>query len=234
MKKSLLKIVAISVLVAICANADESKLSQKEMDIGNFAKDKYNEFVTIKQVPSIVESFKARKEFFNMVKPRANKYPKIQNGVNFITQIPIVNQYCVAGLLSQNTQMINTCYDHVDEIEYGEKFGSSPREHVLENLIVWLGSNNQIAKSEKVAFKLLLEYPNNMATLHNLSTIYFKNGYKVKFKDNNERGVFAYLLLQRSAKLGYGPAIRDLGSDVLNVKGQNLDELLKKYSKQIL
>lgn len=233
MKKSLLKIVAISVMFMLSANADESKLTQEEITIGNFAKDKYNEMIKTKQVQPIIESFKARNEFFKLVKPRASKYPKIQEGVDFLTQIPIVNQYCVGGLLSKNTQMINTCYEHVDEIEYGEKFGSTPREHVLENLVIWLGNNNQIAKAEEVAFKTLLEYPNNMATLYNLFIVYTHNGYKLKFKDNNEKGIFAYLLLQRSAKLGYSPAIKDLGSNVLDVQ-QNLDELLMNYSKQIL
>ncbi|QOG13044.1 hypothetical protein [Arcobacter sp. FWKO B] len=223
------------------------KLTKKEIDMGNFAVKKYNEAMKGNHL-ALVDAFNAKMAFLKMM--REHEYPTAKNiidSINLLDTLPAVNQYCVYGMLQKNEEIVDNCFKNISELEFDEKTGNNTattREAVLENLVIFYGNKNDSYKSERIAYMTLLEFPKNMATLHNLSLLYSPNknlAYKANFEDLNEVAVFVYLLTLRSAELGFKPAKIDLntayeylGTDNVNTMGYDLYEMIDKFSKQVL
>ena len=180
-------------------------LSQQEINLGNSMIANFNKFIKTQDSFYIRKALKIKKKLWPMLKNKPNGDVHTKT-LKKLQVIPIYLQYCVSALLNKDDQMVNACYDNMKKIEPTSKYAATPRDVVLENLVLYLGEKKkEYEKAERVALYTLKLYPNQYPTLYNI-VIAFHNIPQSKkdkiFKNADQEGCFYYLALKKSDKLG--------------------------------
>ena len=210
------KLLIIIALFAISLSAEPLTKYEKNLEYNGILKN-LNMFVKTKNPEYIKKAYAAKIKLLDIIdkKRDSKQHQKVKK---IILQLPVFLQYCVAGMVYNDRDMLTgKCYDKFREIEPDHsKYGhtSTSKEALLENLVIYLGDRyNEYDKSEKVALYTLKLYPNQAPTLFNLGIIYItsKNVRDKRFSNKTEYKCFTNKAIFTADRIGrplgfYAPA----------------------------
>lgn len=180
-----------------------TKLTQEEQDAGNDVIAKFNAFINdpSHSMLKIEEAIKSKDRFSKML---YNKRETIagRNAFKLMNQLPVRKQFCVTAMLTKNLPKIDQCVKELDlmDKEVDNQYAKTRKEVIYENLVIHYGNALDYEQAEKLAYRTLSIYPDNIDTLKNMATLYAKS-LRNRFKDEIEAGCYAVYLENRAKKL---------------------------------